>query len=223
MKKYLPAIIISLVVAAFLAFIVIASSSSNNDSQNEGDSSPIVASADKEQLAVGISQGPNDVKVVLTEFADFQCPACAATVPILAELEKEFAGQYKLVFKHFPLVDAHKNAMAAALSAEAANAQGKFWPMYDLLYARQNQWNNLADPTDKFISYAKELGLDVGKFESDLRGKKFEDAIKKDQTFGEKLNVPGTPTFFINGVIIEVQDKNTLKQKLQEAIAKQGS
>lgn len=223
MKKYLPAIVISLVVVAVLAFVVIASSSSSNDSQNDKDASATVSQADKEQLAKGTSKGPDNAGVVLTEFADFQCPACAATVPMLKELEAEFGGKYKLVFKHFPLVDTHKNAMSAALAAEAANAQAKFWSMYDLLYDRQDQWSDLADPTAKFIDFAKELGLDTARFEKEVKNKTYKSIIETDMTFGKKIGVPGTPTFFLNGELIEIQDKNTLKQKIQEAIAKQGT
>lgn len=224
MKKYLPAILISLAVVAVLAFVVVASTSKSNDATPEDkQNQPKVSEADKKELASGISKGPADAKIVLTEFADFQCPSCAATVPVLNQLEKEFGDKYRLVFKNFPLTQIHKNAMPAAHAGEAANAQGKFWELYQILYARQDQWSKLGDPIPKFVEYGKEIGLDTAKFESDIKKERFADKIKTDMALGEKLGVPGTPTFFLNGVLVEVQDENTLKQKLQEAIANQGS
>lgn len=217
MKKYLPAIIISLAVVAVLTFVVFASTSKNSDSSTTTTTN--LSAADKKELAAGISRGPAEATVVLTEFADFQCPACAATKPYVDALEKDYADKYRLVFKNYPL-PMHKNAMPAALAGEAANAQGKFWPMYDILYARQNQWNELADPTPKFVEYAKELGMDTAKFEHDVKNKTYADKIKADMDLGGKVGIEGTPTFFLNGEKIEVADENTLKQKVGEAIAK---
>lgn len=220
MKKYLPAILISLAVVAVLAFVVMASNSKSSD--NTSGSSANLSAADKKELEAGISRGPADSKVVLTEFADFQCPACAATKPLVDALETQYGGKYRLVFKNYPL-PMHKNAMTAALAGEAANAQGKFWPMYDILYTRQNQWNELADPTPKFVEYAKELGMDTAKFEQDVKNKTYQDKIKADMDLGGKVGIEGTPTFFLNGEKLEIVDDNTLKQKVGEAVAKTGS
>src|SRR3989338_64371 len=83
--------------------------------------------------------GSESAKVTIKEFADFQCPACAAATPIVKQLSQDYFDQIKIVFRHFPLQQ-HRNGMPAAYAAEAAGEQGKFWEMYEMLYAKQSQW-----------------------------------------------------------------------------------
>ena len=93
--------------------------------------------------------------VTVIEYGDFECPYCAAAAPVLKQLVEESDGQVRLVFRHFPLADNHPHALTAALAAEAAAAQGAFWPMHDLLFARQDRLSDVA-----LRAYAEELGLD---------------------------------------------------------------
>lgn len=142
--------------------------------------------------------GPAGAKVTIVEFADFQCPACAASVATLHGVLNKYPDKVKLVFKHFPLSQ-HRNALAAAEAAEAAGGQGKFWEMYDLLYANQGRWENSPDPRGIFISLAEILNLDKGRFAAETERRNFAQKISADQSEGVSLNVNATPTFFING------------------------
>lgn len=138
-------------------------------------------------------------KVVIVEFGDFQCPACGASHPIVEQLLAEFGDQVTFVFRNFPLA-MHQNAEAAHLAAEAAGEQDKFFEMHDLLFENQSDWENVKDPKETFIGYAKELKLDEEQFTKALDEKKYADKIKKDSDDGYAAGVNSTPTFFINGV-----------------------
>jgi protein-disulfide isomerase len=144
------------------------------------------------------TKGAKNPKVTLVEFADFQCPACGASHPIVKQLTEEYKQDVKFVFRHFPL-PMHKNAMKASLAAEAAGAQGKFFEMEALLFDNQNEWGESNKPEEHFEKYAKDLSLDVEKFLGDIKEKKNEDKIKRDIADGNAAGATSTPTFFING------------------------
>lgn len=137
--------------------------------------------------------------IQLVEFGDFQCPACGAAYPNIEQLRKDYEGKITFYFRNFPLTQLHKNANAAANAAEAAADQGKFWEMYNKLYQNQSAWSNLADPHDTFVGYAKDLGLDTGKFSSAINSKQFQSLIDQDMADGTALQVNATPTFYFNG------------------------
>lgn len=141
--------------------------------------------------------------ITLVEYADFQCPACKAYHPIVKELLAAFPDQVKLVFKNFPLKSIHQNAMNAAIAAEAAGKQNKFFEMADTLYEHQEEWSGLADPTPKFEEYAKTLGLDVDKFKEDQKNPELSKLIEDHRSEGIKNGVTGTPTFYLDGVKID--------------------
>lgn len=204
-KSYLPTIIFVIVVAALLGFAIYSASSSNNDSSADNNSPVKVSDQDMALLKEGPSKGPDDAKVVLTEFGDLQCPVCSnyETQILQKEIFPNYGDKIRFVWKHFPLnPQPHKNAFNAAVASEAANAQGKFWQMHDILFAKQAEWSDLDDPASKFADYAGQIGLDVGKFKQDYGSKKFDDRINADKNLGEKLSVQGTPTFFVNGVMV---------------------
>ncbi|MFO0705037.1 MAG: thioredoxin domain-containing protein [Candidatus Andersenbacteria bacterium] len=157
-------------------------------------------------------------KVTLVEFGDFECPACAGAAPILRELVKQ-TKDLRLVFRHFPL-DQHLNAETVAKAAEAANAQGKFWELYDLAYARQSEWNSLSikDAEAKFESYAAELGLDLERFKQDRTKAALLDHIRLDKGEGLALGVTATPTLYLNGTKYEGdRDLESLKKAVAAA------
>ena len=106
--------------------------------------------------------------VVLEEYGDYQCPPCGQLYPELKKIESEYGNQVQIVFHHFPLTRMHKNALVAAHAAEAARNQKKFWEMHDRLYRNQSAWADAVDPRSVFISYARELGLNVEQFGSDI-------------------------------------------------------
>ncbi len=138
-------------------------------------------------------RGPADAAFTLVEYGDYECPYCSKAVPVIARLLERFGARLRFIPRHFPLPDVHPYAALAAEAVEAAAAQGKFWEMHELLYARQDH----LQPAD-LLRYAEELGLDVAAFEADLAASRFADRIAADVEGGESAGVAGTPTFFIN-------------------------
>ena len=136
--------------------------------------------------------------VTIVEFADIQCPTCKNYHSTMRELTRNNPN-VKYVFKHFPLT-MHQHARRAALVAEAAGAQGKFFEMLDILYANQDKWSEEEDPTQTFLGYALELGLDQEQFTKDLDNEELAKRIQDNINEGIAAGVNGTPTFFINGV-----------------------
>lgn len=148
-------------------------------------------------------RGAAGAKVTLVEFGDLQCPACAAYEPIVRQVLAENPGVLQLVFKHYPLTQIHQNALIAAKASEAASLQGKFWEMHDMMYDTQKDWAGSLGARDIFITYATTLGLDVAKFTQDLNSEDIEKKIIAEYKEGTSLGVRGTPTFFVNGKLIE--------------------
>jgi protein-disulfide isomerase len=139
------------------------------------------------------SKGPENARVTIVEFSDFQCPFCSEAVAQANTVVKNFPKDVRLVFKQFPL-DSHAQAEFGAEASLAAQAQGKFWEMHDRLYAG---FPDLARKT--VMRYAKEIGLDVNRFTADLDSHKFKARVMAEEQEGETAGVGGTPTFFING------------------------
>jgi protein-disulfide isomerase len=148
-----------------------------------------------------ITGSPNKTNVLI-EYSDFQCPACAATQPIINQLIKEHGNTITLVYRHFPL-PAHKNARPASYAAEAAGLQSKFWEMHDLLFSRQAEWEGLDNPNEKFASYAQELELNVEQFTTDSDSQMVKDKVESDYQSGIQAAVMATPTFYYNGVYVK--------------------
>jgi protein-disulfide isomerase len=138
------------------------------------------------------ARGPADAKLTVVLFSDFQCPFCARVEPSLKQLEDAFPGQVRIVWKHQPL-PMHAQARPASLAAEAAREQGKFWQMHDKLFADQRA---LDDAT--FRRHAREIGLDLRRFEASLAAKKGEARIAEDQAQAQRVGASGTPTMFFN-------------------------
>lgn len=162
--------------------------------------------------------------VVLLEYADFQCPACAQLYPVVSQVYEKYKDKIQFQFMHFPLYQIHQNAMAAHRAAEAASVQGKFWEMYDTLYARHSEWQSSSTPTVIFEGYANQLGLDVEKFKTDSASSAVNDTIWADINKGTSLKVSGTPTFFLDGKKIETQTTvEDFSKLIDEAIAQKSS
>jgi protein-disulfide isomerase len=141
--------------------------------------------------------------VTLVEYSDFQCPTCGQYYPMLKQLGDEFHDQIRFVYRQFPLTGLHRNAMPAALAAEAAGRQGRFWEMHNLIFEHQKEWSDRSDARERFIGYAKELGLDITRFEADMDAESTKKAVEADMQSGFLLGVNGTPTFFLNGVKLQ--------------------
>jgi len=140
--------------------------------------------------------------VTLVEYADFQCPACAAYDPVVRQLETEFKDRVRFVFKNFPL-SMHQNGVPSAQAAEAAGLQGKFFEMKDMLYAKQREWSDSIGPKNVFADYARSLGLNVDQFKKDYGSRSVKNKIESDRAEGLALELRGTPSFVLNGRLIE--------------------
>lgn len=133
--------------------------------------------------------------IQLVEFGDFQCPSCEAMFPVLKKVlqaEPHVALQYR----YFPLPE-HKNALQAAKAAEAAAEMNAFWPMHDMLYQNQTNWQNLDAPAETFAKFAVLLGMDESAFNANVASSGTK--VQSDIDLGTRIGVSGTPTFFING------------------------
>jgi protein-disulfide isomerase len=142
-----------------------------------------------------IAGDPNS-KTVLIEYADYQCPFCAAAQPLVTQLLKDYPTKFEFVYRNFPLKTIHINAILAVTAAEAAGKQRKFWEMHDMLYQNQNAWAENSNAATIFEGYAQQLGLNVDQFKQDLA-----DTSKAESDYNTaiKLGLNHTPTFFLNG------------------------
>ena len=166
-------------------------------------------------------RGAQNGTVTLVEFGDFQCPACASYEPIVRQVLADNKDTLKLVFRHFPLTQIHRNALAASKASEAAGLQGKFWEMHDILYDKQDEWGNALNARDFFLTYATTIGLDTKKFLIDIESKVLEEKVLAEYKEGIKLGVQGTPTFFLNGKKLDnPRDLGAFNKLIKEAAAK---
>ncbi|MEK7673127.1 MAG: thioredoxin domain-containing protein [Patescibacteria group bacterium] len=166
------------------------------------------------------SLGNKDSDIVLVEYSDLQCPACAAREPQVKQLINEFGSHIRFVYRHFPLRNNHPNAQISAQSAEAAGMQKKFWEMHDILFEKQDEWAGESNDDAKklFIGYAKELGLDTAKFAEDMESDEAEDAVNADQKSGVQAGVNSTPTFYLNGKLINATSYEDLRNIIKQSI-----
>jgi protein-disulfide isomerase len=179
-------------------------------------------SKDQLILPTSHSRGTPTAKVNLVEFGDFQCPACGEAFPIVEQLLAQYKDNpnVNFVFRNFPLPQ-HQFAPLAAEAAEAAGAQGKYWPMFELLYSKQNDWVVSSDPLSLFVQYAGQIGLNVNQFKSEVQANKYSDVITKDQQDGLAVGINATPTFFLNGTRMEgVQNFADFKARVDAELAK---
>lgn len=137
--------------------------------------------------------------VVLVVYADFQCPACAREAQLLNQAWPRISNQAQMVFRHFPITDSHPHAWTAALYAEAAGLQGRFWEMHDVIFANQTYWSTLRSVEDEFDGYLRDLGLDVEQAHADIRSDRVIQKVRNDQRGGTRAGVRATPTLFVNG------------------------
>jgi protein-disulfide isomerase len=166
--------------------------------------------------------GQENGVITLTEYADFQCPACAQFAPLVSQVKEQFKDQIRFEFKHFPLVQIHPNATSAHRASQAAANQNKFWEMHDLLYQNQDSWSSVSSPASTFESYAQQISLNMDTYKSDYESGAVLSIINADIEAGKNLGVVGTPTFFIDGMKIEdiesVASVDGLTKVIQDAI-----
>ncbi len=158
--------------------------------------------------------GKEEAGVEVVEFSDFQCPACAYYYLEFEKFKTTYSSKIKFVFRNFPLTSIHPVAFKAAEAAEAAGSQGKFWEFHNILFENQKEWSILRDEEliNKFVDYANEIAIsDIAKFRDDLESEAFKSKVQKDMQDAEELNIPGTPTVFVNGKKVENPTFENLK------------
>lgn len=164
-----------------------------------------------------------DKKIILTEYSDFECPACAYYSDIINEFSKnqenaEIIKKVTFVYRHFPLDQIHKNARIAAYYAEAAAKQGKFFEFHDLLFKNQAIWSKSSNPDSEFEKYATSLKLDLEKFQTDSKLEDIKNKVQSDYLSGTAAEVNGTPSFYLNGKKISFQTATELATILKNEI-----
>ena len=181
-----------------------ASPNDNSPAVSQAATAPVpVDTAAVELSAVqGIAMGEEDAPVVVYEFADFQCPACAQVATYVTPMVKERfvdSGRVRYVYYDFPLVSIHPQAFLAARAGRCAHEQGRFWEYHDLLYQQQAGWSGTEDAIERFSDYASQAGLDTDGFNTCLRSDRYAEEVSRSLLLAESLGLRGTPTLFVNG------------------------
>jgi protein-disulfide isomerase len=204
MKRYLPFVIVIGVALTALGSGTLLYRAKRQQLKTIPESESILAKTNTNSAHI---RGNPDAPVTLEEFGDFQCPPCGKFSEFVEELLKEYNSRLRLVFRNFPL-SGHEHAREAALAAEAAGLQGKFWEMHDTLYREQETWTKAPNVRELFESYAGTIGLDVAQFKKDIDGDKARERVDSDRALADFLGVKATPTLFINNRPVEPKDKN---------------
>jgi protein-disulfide isomerase len=163
-------------------------------------------------------KGPQDAPITIVEFSDFQCPFCKQVLSILSQVLDQYPGRIKLAFRDFPIPSIHPHAEKAAEAAHCAEEQGKFWEYHDLLFAKQDEL-----PTEKFVDYARSLGLEAAAFQACIESHRQKDRVEQNHADGMKAGVSGTPAFFINGRLLSgAQPLEAFKTMIDEELERLG-
>ncbi|MBP9814190.1 thioredoxin domain-containing protein [Candidatus Woesebacteria bacterium] len=157
--------------------------------------------------------GSSSASAYLVEFSDFECPACGTFEPTVKSLTTKYADRLLFSYRHFPLPQ-HIEGQPAAMAAEAAGQQGKFWEMHTLLFKNQKSLSSTI-----YTELAKELNLDLKAFEKDRKDSSLSAIISADTDSGTSIGVNATPTFFLNGVKLELADPSELVRAVENALS----
>jgi protein-disulfide isomerase len=162
-------------------------------------------------------KGVPNAKVKIVEFSDFQCPACKAATQAVKSLDEKYGYDICIEYKYFPLVSIHQNSFLAAMAAECANDHGKFWDYHDKLFANQNELYE-----SDLIQFAKDLNLDIKSFQVCLDSKAKSGIVRADMAEGASLGINSTPTFFVDGEIVDNWSllEGIVKEKLGKKLGK---
>jgi NhaA family Na+:H+ antiporter len=194
MKRYLPFVIIAAVAVLTVGAGVMLYRAKERAIAAGGVTRPSTNETGAEPLHV---RGQPGAPVTLEEFGDFECPSCATTTEVVSKLEQDYGPRLRVVWRNFPL-EMHPHALEAALAAEAAGLQGRFWEMHDLLYKNQAVWTKALDVHPFFSMYARSLHLDVERFAKDSTSDEVKVRVVSNRDEGVSRGVKNTPTLFIN-------------------------
>ncbi|HEX7622164.1 MAG TPA: thioredoxin domain-containing protein [Anaeromyxobacteraceae bacterium] len=158
---------------------------------------PLQTGSAKVPIGLSPQRGPADAWVTVVEFSDFECPFCGREEPVLSQLLGAYPADLRLVYKHFPLSQ-HADAVPAAVAAECAGDQGKFWEMHDLLFAHQTALGDQG-----LASYAAQLEIDVSAWQlcRTTAGGAAAARVQADQALGNSIGIAATPTLVVNGAV----------------------
>lgn len=206
-KRNLPVFLIGGATLLIFVFLIIAAQS-NPPAETE-----LIEVNEDELLAEHTYvKGLREAPVTIVEFSDFECPACKLQHPIAESIIEDYPTLVSWGYRHFPLPQ-HTDADEAAIAAQAAGEQGKFWEYADILFANQPNFDE-----DDLISYAQQIGLDVEKFKQDLENRTFREIVDQDVAYGRSLGVNSTPTFFINGKQVVLRSQDDLRRQVEFAL-----
>ncbi|PZQ89496.1 MAG: disulfide bond formation protein DsbA [Leifsonia xyli] len=205
------------VVAIVIAIVVTSQSRSapGPSSREPGATPPSALAADSYIL-----NDTPDRKVVLVEFLDFECEACGAFYPYVEQLREKYDGQVTFAFRYFPL-PGHGNSVNAALAVESAARQGQLAPMFARMFETQAEWGEKGTESQAplFRSYAEELGLDMAKYDADVASPEVAARVQADFDAAVALGATGTPTFFVNDKMVQLDAFEDLERALKDALA----
>ena len=157
-------------------------------------------------------EGHASARVTVIEYGDFECSSCLQAHQALKVIRPHFGSNLRFVFRHFPLRELHPHAELAAEAAEAAGAQGKFWPMYELLFGNQQHLKE-----KHLLDYAGRIGLDIARYQNEMRDHVYLQRVQEHMESGRQLGVRASPAFYVNGRFVDVSFN---LQHLHEAIDK---
>lgn len=212
MKTSFKTIIITLAVLVVLGIAALVYALSQRGQQPSESSADTVASTSH----VLDDAGPD--AVTLVEFLDFECEACGAFHPIVEDIRETYDGEITYVVRYFPL-PGHKNSVQSALAAEAAAQQGRFEDMYNRLFETQAQWGEQPQETPEvFRAFAEDLGLDMAEYDAAIADPATLARIQQDRTEGAALGVQSTPSFFLDGELLELTAWGDLEAAVEKAV-----
>lgn len=145
--------------------------------------------------------------LTIVEYSDYQCPACAFFHPIVEKVKEKYGDQVEFKMKYFPL-NSHRYAALAARAAQSAKKQDKFYEMHSLLFENQKRWSNSGSPSSIFVNFAREIGLDIDQFKSDLNAAETQKVVMEQRNEGRAAGVNATPSFFIEGEKVDPLPRN---------------
>ena len=202
-------------ILAVAAVLVILGGGSSNTPTASGRPSGTVAA----QLVYPDSPtlGPSDAPVTLVEFLDPECESCRAAYPIVKTMLTDYEGQIRLVARYVP---GHNNSALAVAAIEEAGRQGRYWETLEYFFTKQPEWGEQQAPqTDAFLRYGAELGLDVDKLRDALATPDLT-KVERDAADAQALGIRGTPTFFVNGRVVEGLSEEALRAAIDEALGR---
>lgn len=160
-------------------------------------------------------KGIDDAKVTVVEFSDFGCLECREAEQTVTSLAEKYDFKIKLVFRQFPLTSIHKNSLMAAIAAEAAGVQGKFWEFKSVLFDQQEAWAAVNDPAELFVAYARQINMsDINKFKREIISQAYKTEVLSDMKLGQESGVNIPPTFFVNEEKVSSTGLNLAVEKI---------